>query len=73
MAAGLDRYLKASRARAAKKLADGTVVIATTTVHGPTQRRCLHCHGMCAPARSAQGAEIYRCSTCGTESTTRPF
>ena len=74
MGAGIDRYLKAARtrtARPAKTLQDGTVVLATSTVHGPTQMRCMHCHGMCAPVHNAQGREIYRCSSCGVEATTR--
>ena len=76
MAAGIDRYLKAARtrtARPAKQLQDGTVILATTTVHGPRQMRCLHCHGMCGPTRGARGQEIFRCSSCGTESTMRPM
>lgn len=74
MAAGIDRYLKASRTRAAvpaKQLKDGTVVLATSTVHGPTQMRCMNCHGMCAPSRSSSGQEIYRCTSCGRESKLR--
>jgi NAD-dependent SIR2 family protein deacetylase len=76
MGTGLDRYLKASRTHAskpAKQLKDGTTVIATTTVHGPKQMRCMHCHGMCGPARDAQGQEVYRCSSCGTTSKMRPI
>lgn len=76
MAAGIDRYLKASRSRAskpAKQLSDGTVVLATSTTRGPNQMRCMHCHGMCAPTVAASGAQVHRCSECGTESTMRKF
>ena len=76
MGVGLDRYLKAARrkiAQPAKKLEDGTVIVGTTTVHGPRQMRCPHCHGMCAPARTPAGTEVFRCSGCGTESTMRPM
>jgi hypothetical protein len=76
MAVGIDRYRKASRTRAsnpAKRLQDGTVVLATTTVHGPKQLRCLHCHGMAGPARTPAGQEVYRCSSCGSESVMKPM
>jgi len=73
MGAGIDRYLKASRKRAATRLPDGTTVIATSTVHGPNQMRCMRCHGMCRATKNAQGADVFRCSTCGTESVGRKF
>jgi len=76
MAVGIDRYLKASRTRASKparNLQDGSVVLATTTVHGPRQMRCMHCHGMAGPARNGAGQEVLRCSGCGTESVLRPL
>jgi hypothetical protein len=68
---GFDRYLKASNKRPAKKLADGTAVIATNTTHGPTQSRCLRCHGMCGPATALNGQSVMRCSSCGYSYTLR--
>lgn len=73
MAAGFDKYLKASRNRPAKKLPDGTSIIATNTKHGPRQSRCMRCYGMCRPSRMADGREVMRCDSCGTEHTTRPM
>lgn len=73
MAAGIDRYLKASRRHTAARLSDGTTVIATSTVHGPTQMRCMRCHGMCKMVKNAQGKDIYRCTTCGAESVGKAF
>lgn len=66
---GFDRYLKASRNRPAKRLADGTTIIATSTVHGPRQSRCMRCKGMCRPSRMPDGREAMRCDSCGTEFT----
>lgn len=65
MAAGFDRYLKASGKRPAKKLPDGTSILATNTVHGPTQSRCMRCYGMCAPHRAPGGNPVMRCTSCG--------
>lgn len=65
MAAGFDRYLKASRTRAAVNVGGGVVVIATNTTRGPTQSRCMRCHGMCGPAKAPNGTQVMRCSGCG--------
>lgn len=74
MAAGIDRYLKAAKKRAAvQQLKDGTQVIATSTVYGPTQMRCMHCHGMCKQTVNSAGQEVYRCDSCGAESAGRPL
>ena len=69
---GIDRYMR-GRGRPAKDLGNGTVLVATNTVHGPKQMRCPHCHGMCAPTRNAQGVEVYQCSGCQTRSSMRPM
>jgi hypothetical protein len=69
MAAGIDRYLKATRNKPAKKLPDGTQIIASSTVHGPKQSRCMRCKGMCRPARMPGGQEVLRCDSCGVSHT----
>ena len=65
MGAGFDKYLKAIRKRPAKEIGGGISIIATNTVGGPTQSRCMRCHGMCTPATAAGGGSIMRCDSCG--------
>ena len=73
MAAGFDKYLKASNKRPAKSIGGGVSMIATNTVHGPGQSRCMRCHGMCGPTAAPDGTQIMRCSSCGYTFTTKKF
>jgi len=69
----IEKYLK-NTGRPAKRI-PGTnkAILATTTVHGPNQSRCMRCQGMCRSTNSAAGKPVMKCTSCGFTFTMKPM